>query len=139
MQGDATFCISFARISPTVAVQVLAYSTNMLDWRIASTVLLSDEGMPWADSVRFTGFHYAGAHKACQACTALSRLDMSHHQNHNITTCFYLADWIFNGNDILMVIRTAYRGAASYHNSNRHAQQHAQTCRYRFEILRLIH
>lgn len=33
-------------------------------------------------------------------------------------TSFSYVDWIFDGNDILAAIRTAYRGAVSYHNTN---------------------
>eukprot|EP00466_Bigelowiella_natans_P001193 jgi/Bigna1/76720/fgenesh1_pg.43_\ len=34
-------------------------------------------------------------------------------------TGFHYVDWRIDGNDILYVVRTAYRGAVSYHNSNR--------------------
>lgn len=34
-------------------------------------------------------------------------------------TGFHYADWHFDGRDIIMLVRTAYRGAVSYHNSNR--------------------
>ena len=54
-------------------------------------MLLSDDtGLSAADSIRYTGFHYV--------------------------------DWQFDGpggRDIVMAVRTAYRGAVSYHNSNR--------------------
>ena len=34
-------------------------------------------------------------------------------------TGFHYVDWQFDGTDIIMLVRTAYRGAVSYHNSNR--------------------
>ena len=34
-------------------------------------------------------------------------------------TGFHYVDWQFDGDDLLMAVRTAYRGAVSYHNSNR--------------------
>jgi len=34
-------------------------------------------------------------------------------------TGFHYVDWIFDGDDILYVVRTGYRGSNSYHNANR--------------------
>ena len=34
-------------------------------------------------------------------------------------TGFHYADWAFAGRDLLLVVRTGYRGASSYHNANR--------------------
>ena len=34
-------------------------------------------------------------------------------------TGFQYADWQFDGDDILYLVRTAYRGALRYHDSNR--------------------
>lgn len=34
-------------------------------------------------------------------------------------TGFHYVDWQFDGPDIIAAVRTAYRGAVSYHNSNR--------------------
>ena len=53
-------------------------------------ILHDDTGFDMADSIRYTGFHYV--------------------------------DWHFDGDNdenIIMAVRTAYRGAVSYHNSNR--------------------
>ena len=37
----------------------------------------------------------------------------------NRFTAFSYADWVVDGEDMLVAIRTAYRGAVSYHNTNR--------------------
>ena len=34
-------------------------------------------------------------------------------------TGFQYADWQFDGDDIIMVVRSAYRGAANFHDANR--------------------
>jgi hypothetical protein len=34
-------------------------------------------------------------------------------------TGFQYVDWQFDGNDIIYLVRTAYRGAIRYHDSNR--------------------
>ena len=68
-------------------------SMDLRNWtRGSSAVLFDDTGLALSrdDSVRYTGFHYV--------------------------------DWQFDGEndeDIVMAVRTAYRGAVSYHNSNR--------------------
>ncbi|EGD76117.1 hypothetical protein PTSG_00825 [Salpingoeca rosetta] len=71
-------------------VLVLSASEDLFNWTVVTTLLQDDTGFPEDDSVRYTGFHYV--------------------------------DWQFDGtasDDIIYVIRTAYRGAVSYHNSNR--------------------
>lgn len=71
-------------------VLVLSASQNLFDWTVISTLLTDDTGFAPEDSIRYTGFHYV--------------------------------DWQFdgyNGSTLLYAIRTAYRGANSYHNSNR--------------------
>ena len=45
--------------------------------------------------------------------TGLTSLDSARY------TGFHYVDWIFDGPDILMAIRTGYRGADSFHNANR--------------------
>eukprot|EP00041_Stephanoeca_diplocostata_P025808 m.684040 g.684040 ORF g.684040 m.684040 type:complete len:586 (+) comp22832_c0_seq15:218-1975(+) len=64
------------------------------NWTVIYTLLMDDTGFSADDSVRYTGFHYV--------------------------------DWQFDNpdasgvhQDIIYAIRTAYRGAESYHNSNR--------------------
>ena len=62
----------------------------MRNWVEHKVILQDDTGFDMEDSIRYTGFHYV--------------------------------DWHFDGNDdenIIMAVRTAYRGAVSYHNSNR--------------------
>ena len=68
-------------------------SPDLVTWTAGPRALLEDDtGLALSpdDSVQFTGFHYV--------------------------------DWQFDGEggeDIVMAVRTAYRGAVSYHNSNR--------------------
>jgi hypothetical protein len=45
--------------------------------------------------------------------TGLSSLDSAKY------TGYHYVDWVFDGADILMAIRTGYRGANSFHNANR--------------------
>jgi len=71
------------------SVLTLSCSPDMLRWAAVSTLIVSDDGLSAYNTLRYTGFHYV--------------------------------DWQFdsNGDDIVASIRTAYRGADSYHNSNR--------------------
>ena len=39
-------------------ILVLAYSTNVIDWRIALTVLTPSDGLDWDASLWFTGYEY---------------------------------------------------------------------------------
>ena len=69
---------------------LLCSSKDMRNWVEHKVILQDDTGFDMEDSIRYTGFHYV--------------------------------DWHFDGNDdenIIMAVRTAYRGAVSYHNSNR--------------------
>lgn len=68
---------------------MLVYSTNVIDWRIATTVLQPNDGLTWDASLWFTGYEYV--------------------------------DWVVEGSDIVMAVRTAYNGAHSFHDSNRFA------------------
>jgi hypothetical protein len=36
-----------------------------------------------------------------------------------LLTGFQYVDWQFDGNDIIAAVRASYRGAQTYHNSNR--------------------
>ena len=68
----------------------LCTSIDMKHWKEQSVILMDDTGLNEIDSLKYTGFHYV--------------------------------DWQFDGKnnqDIIMSVRTAYRGAVSYHNSNR--------------------
>mmetsp|Transcript_14054 Transcript_14054/g.42413 ORF Transcript_14054/g.42413 Transcript_14054/m.42413 type:complete len:628 (+) Transcript_14054:269-2152(+) len=69
----------------------LIVSKDLIDWQRAVRVLSDDTGFTWPDSLRYTGFHYV--------------------------------DWQFGAgdesNDLIAVIRTSYRGAVNFHNSNR--------------------
>ena len=71
-------------------VLVLCVSVDLNEWTIVKTLLADDTGFLPADSDKYTGFHYV--------------------------------DWQFDGTDqedIIYAVRTAYRGANSFHNSNR--------------------
>ena len=68
----------------------LCSSNDMRTWIEHAVILKDDTGFTPFDSIRYTGFHYV--------------------------------DWQFDGKDfenIIMTVRTAYRGSVSYHNSNR--------------------
>ena len=72
-------------------VLTLAHSEDLIVWKLCKKRLLEDDtGFDFADSVRFTGFHYVDWH-------------------------FDGAD----SNRIIYAIRTGYRGANTYHNANR--------------------
>eukprot|EP01052_Picozoa_sp_SAG31_P018117 SAG31_NODE_1270_length_9065_cov_7.007473_2_plen_373_part_00 len=71
-------------------VLVLAVSRDTTDWHVLQRLLYDDTGLAPSDSIKYTGFHYV--------------------------------DWQFDGElseNIVYAIRTSYRGANSYHNSNR--------------------
>ena len=73
-------------------ILALCTSTDLRTWKERKVLLNDDTGfsLNMLDSVLYTGFHYV--------------------------------DWQFDGTDgtdIIMLVRTAYRGAVSYHNSNR--------------------
>ena len=71
-------------------ILTLISSDDMFNWKINKLLLYDDTGFDATVSRQYTGFHYV--------------------------------DWHFDGdnnNDIIYMIRTGYRGANSYHNSNR--------------------
>ena len=70
-------------------VLALCSSADLRSWTQHAVLLADDTGFDPDDSVRFTGFHYVDWH-----------ID-------------------YNGDDLIMAVRTSYRGANSYHNSNR--------------------
>ena len=91
--------------------------------RSVAIVLDDDTGFTYADSLRYTGFHYVvrvhvyscmrQAHKSkgsyVHGCTV----------SHGACLSSPVQDWHFNSTDILFLIRAGYRGANSMHNSNR--------------------
>jgi len=83
----------------------LSYSKDLINWKIAADRLLYDDtGLTFNDSLRYTGFHY---------------VDWQFDQltKNNQSSCI---EWNCDGGpDIIYLIRTSYRGANSYHNSNR--------------------
>jgi hypothetical protein len=78
---------------------------NLSKWNTAVDRLLYDDtGFTVNDSLRYTGFHFVDW-----------QFDRS--ASSNQATCI---EWNCDGGpDIIYVIRTAYRGANSFHNSNR--------------------
>ena len=79
---------------------------NLTDWKVlVERLLYDDTGFTANDSLRYTGFHFVD----WQYDHGLS--------TSNKSTCI---EWNCDGGeDIIFVTRTAYRGANSYHNSNR--------------------
>ena len=79
------------------------YSKDLINWTIAIEKLLYDDtGLESNDSLRYTGFHY---------------VDWQFDERGKNGTC---VQWNCNGGkDLIYLIRTSYRGADSYHNSNR--------------------
>ncbi|MYD09255.1 MAG: exo-alpha-sialidase [Chloroflexi bacterium] len=65
----------------------LSVSSDLVNWRLAHTLMRDHSGLTPEDSARLTGFQYV--------------------------------DWQFDGDDIIYLVRTAYRGAIRYHDSNR--------------------
>ena len=41
-----------------------AHSLNLIDWRIATTVLVPNDGLSWEQSLWYTGYQYAGGEAA---------------------------------------------------------------------------
>ena len=79
----------------------LSYSKDLLHWNILIDRLLYDDtGLSANDSLRYTGFHY---------------VDWQFDSNRS--SCI---EWNCDGGpNMIYLIRTSYRGANSYHNSNR--------------------
>ena len=78
-------------------VLTLSKSSDLVEWTVCVRLLEDDTGFTFADSVRFTGFHYV--------------------------------DWHFSGQDntdMIYLIRTSYRGANTFHNSNRITYKHLE-------------
>ena len=41
-----------------------AHSLNLIDWRVATTVLVPNDGLSWEQSLWYTGYQYAGGEAA---------------------------------------------------------------------------
>jgi hypothetical protein len=78
---------------------------NLTNWKILPDHLLYDDtGLTVNDSLRYTGFHFVD-------------WQFDQGSSSHAASCI---QWDCNGGpDIIYVIRTSYRGANSYHNSNR--------------------
>ena len=64
----------------------LSVSDDLVNWRVGTTLMRDDTGLPPQASILLTGFQYV--------------------------------DWQFDGDDIIYVVRTAYRGSRNFHDSN---------------------
>jgi hypothetical protein len=78
---------------------------NLSQWNMTDKYLLYDDtGLTVNDSLRYTGFHF---------------VDWQFDQSATVNQASCI-EWNCDGGpDIIYVVRTAYRGANSYHNSNR--------------------
>ncbi|CAF0762874.1 unnamed protein product [Adineta ricciae] len=86
----------------------LSYSKDLLDWKIAADSLLYDDtGFTVNDSLRYTGFHYVDWQFDNLSSSA---------PNRNASCIEWNCD---GGPDMIYLVRTSYRGANSFHNSNR--------------------
>ncbi len=146
-------------------ILALVYSKDLLSWRVAATVLVPNDGLPWDDSLWRTAYQYPGVRAAlccdlfcnvpasecsrperakwrmplstgglclaalprqsigvavgCRSAPALRSLfanrtiaALNHPHSCSPT------DWIIDGPDLLVAIRTAWGGAASFHDNN---------------------
>ncbi len=86
----------------------LSYTKDLINWTIvADRLLYDDTGLTVIDSVRYTGFQYVD--------WQFDRLSSS--LSDSKASCI---EWDCDGGShIIYLIRTSYRGADSYHNSNR--------------------
>lgn len=69
-------------------ILVLAYSNNLVDWRVATTILVPDDGLDWDQSLWSTSYMYPD---------------------------FVYAS---NNKDLLIALRSSFNGASNFHNSN---------------------
>ena len=107
--GMSTFSIRYDPVTQTHDygqrnILSLSYSKDLVNWTIGIDHLLYDDtDLEFNDSLRYTGFHY---------------VDWQFDQvSSNESSCI---EWNCNGgSDIIYLIRTSYRGANTYHNSNR--------------------
>ena len=103
----------FALVNPVVEksdpsqrnVLSLSYSKDLINWTILMDRLLYDDtGFTAGDSLLYTGFHYVD-------------WQFDDLTSDRKASCI---EWNCDGGpDIVYLIRTSYRGANSYHNSNR--------------------
>ena len=108
----------FSLVNPVVSefdpyqrnILSLSYTKDLIhltDWKIvADRLLYDDTGLAEIDSLRYTGFHYVDW-----------QFDQFPSSTSNRSSCI---EWNCDGDShIIYLIRTSYRGANSYHNSNR--------------------
>jgi hypothetical protein len=109
----------------------LCSSPDLVEWTARHTLLQDDSGFGPDDSVseepplshiacleftvalpqpRVKPFLYLRSLRWLGARLVLAKVKF---------TGFHYADWHFDGTDLMVAVRTAYRGANSYHNSNR--------------------
>ena len=91
-------------------ILTLSYTKDLVhlsNWTtISKHLLFDDTGFIVNDSLRYTGFHYVDW-----------QFDQLSSSSSNQASCI---EWNCDGGpDIIYLIRTSYRGANSYHNSNR--------------------
>ena len=100
----------------------LSYSKDLINWTIAADRLLYDDsGFSTNDSLHYTGFHYVD--------WQFDRLSPS---SNNQSSCI---EWNCDGGPhMIYLIRTSYRGANSYHNSNRITYKVLKNYRNLFEV-----
>ena len=79
---------------------------NLSEWKIlVDRLLYDDTGLAEEDSIHYTGFHYVDW-----------QFDQLTASKHNSSCIEWNCD---GGSDIIYGIRTGYRGANTFHNSNR--------------------
>lgn len=54
-------------------ILALVYSKDLLSWRVAATLLVPNDGLPWDDSLWRTAYQYPGALR-CALCALLAAL-----------------------------------------------------------------
>jgi len=89
-------------------VLTLSTSTDLIHWELHGVILHDDTGLRAEDAHRYAGFHYVDS-VAEVVATEMVRGGLGG------------ADALRRASavDLSFVVRTAYRGAVSYHNSNR--------------------
>lgn len=86
-------------------------STNVTDQNIALNLVYARNNLVFAASDDL--YHW-------RVCSTLLRDDTGFDAVDSARfTGFHYVGWEFDGEDIIYVVRTGYRGANSYHNANR--------------------
>ena len=101
--------VSIPQYSSQRNILSLSYTkdlVNLSDWKIlVDRLLYDDSGFSEEDSIRYTGFHYVDW-----------QFDQLSASKHNASCIEWNCD---GGSDIVYGIRTGYRGANTFHNTNR--------------------